>query len=71
VVSAPADIQKARAMERAGMTEEKFNTLLARQMADEEKRSRADFIVDSSRGLEPAFAQVRDIVTEIMADSDP
>jgi dephospho-CoA kinase len=62
VVSAPADMQRARAFERPGMTEEKFATLLAKQVPDEEKRRRADFIVDSSRDFDYARAQVRDIL---------
>ena len=65
VVSAPADMQRARAFERPGMTEEKFATLLAKQVPDEEKRRRADFIVDSSRGFDYARAQVRDIIEAI------
>jgi dephospho-CoA kinase len=65
VVSAPADMQRARAFERPGMTEEKFATLLAKQVPDEEKRRRADFIVDSSRGFDYARAQVRDILEAI------
>jgi len=65
VVSAPADMQRARAFERPGMTEEKFATLLAKQVPDEEKRRRADFIVDSSRGFDYARAQVRDILKAI------
>jgi dephospho-CoA kinase len=65
VVSAPADMQRARAFERPGMTEEKFATLLAKQVPDEEKRRRADFIVDSSRGYDYARAQVRDILRAI------
>ena len=65
VVSAPADMQRARAFERPGMTEEKFATLLAKQVPDEEKRRRADFIVDSSQGFDYARAQVRDILEAI------
>ena len=65
VVSAPANMQRARAFERPGMTEEKFATLLAKQVPDEEKRRRADFIVDSSRGFDYARAQVRDILEAI------
>jgi dephospho-CoA kinase len=70
VVSAPADIQRARALARPGMTEERFQALLARQVPDAEKRARADFVVDSSRGLEGALEQVRAIVAELAADSD-
>ncbi len=62
VVSAPPDVQRRRAFERPGMTEEKFAALLAKQMPDAEKRSRADFIVDSSQSFDHARAQVRDIL---------
>lgn len=65
VVSAPAEIQRQRAFERPGMTEEKFNALLAKQMPDAEKRRRADFIVDSSQSFDHARAQVRDILQAI------
>ena len=70
VVSAPPEIQKERVMKRPGMTPEIFNALLARQLPDEEKRARADFVVDTSKTREHAFAQVRDIVAALMADSD-
>ena len=62
VVSAPAEVQRARAFERPGMTEEKFRALLAKQMPDEEKRRRADFVVDSSGSYDSARAQVRAIL---------
>jgi dephospho-CoA kinase len=65
VVSAPADVQKRRAFERPGMTEEKFAALLAKQMPDAEKRRRADFIVDSSQSFDHARAQVRDILRAV------
>ena len=65
VVSAPADMQRARAFERPGMTEEKFASLLAKQMPDAEKRARADFIVDSSQSFDHARAQVHDILEAI------
>jgi dephospho-CoA kinase len=55
-------MQRRRALERPGMTEEKFAALVAKQMPDAEKRRHADFIVDSSRSLEHAHAQVRDIL---------
>jgi dephospho-CoA kinase len=70
VVSAPPEIQKERVMKRPGMTAEIFNALLARQLPDEEKRALADFVVDTSKTREHAFAQVRDIVAALMADSD-
>jgi dephospho-CoA kinase len=65
VVSAPAEIQRARALARPGMTEEKFASLLAKQTPDAEKRARADFIVDSSQSLDHARTQVHDILKAI------
>jgi len=65
VVSAPADVQRRRAFERPGMTEEKFAVLLAKQTPDAEKRRRADFILDSSQSYDHARAQVRDILQAI------
>jgi len=62
VVSAPADVQRARAFERPGMMEEKFQAILAKQMPDAEKRARADFVVDTSKGFDAARAQVREIL---------
>jgi dephospho-CoA kinase len=62
VVSAPAAMQRARAFER-GVSAEKLEALLARQMPDAEKRRRADFVVDTSQGIESARAQVRAILT--------
>lgn len=65
VVSAPADVQRLRAFERPGMSEQKFRAILANQMPDVEKRARADFIVDSGHGYEHARAQVRDILNQV------
>jgi len=65
VVSAPAEVQRARALQRPGMTEDKFAALVAKQMPDAEKRRRADFIVDSSQGFEHARTQVRDILRAV------
>ena len=65
VVSAPADIQRQRAFERPGMTAEKLQQILARQMPDAEKRARADFVVDSSQGIEAARAQVQSILQSL------
>ena len=65
VVSAPPDIQRARTFERPGMTEQKFAVILSRQMPDEEKRRRADFVVDTSRGFDAAREQVRDILRQV------
>jgi dephospho-CoA kinase len=65
VVSAPADVQRTRAFERPGMSEGKLAAILAKQMPDEEKRARADFVVDTSKGFEAARAQVRDILKAV------
>src|SRR5262249_36550951 len=65
VVSAPADMQRRRALERPGMTEEKFAALLAKQTPDAEKRQRADFVVDSSQGFDHTRAQIRDILRNV------
>jgi len=62
VVSAPPGVQRERVLMRPGMTEEKFAAMLRRQMPDSEKRRRADFIVDTGRGVEPAREQVREIL---------
>jgi dephospho-CoA kinase len=65
VVSAPQEVQRARLLERPGMTIEKLESLLARQMPDAEKRRRADFVVDTSRGFDAARAQVRAILDTV------
>jgi dephospho-CoA kinase len=65
VVSAPADVQRQRAFERPGMTEQKLESILAKQMPDAEKRRRADFIVDTSQGFDHARDQVRDILVRV------
>src|SRR5215203_1698110 len=64
VVSAPAEMQRARVLER-GASLERLEALLKRQMPDAEKRRRADFVVDSSRGLEHARDQVRQILAAV------
>jgi dephospho-CoA kinase len=64
VVSAPAEMQRARLIER-GIDMERLQALLARQMPDAEKRGRADFVVDSSQGIEPARTQVRQILAAV------
>lgn len=65
VVTAPGEVQRARAFERPGMTDEKFSALLAKQLPDAEKRRRADFVVDTSQGFDSARAQVHAILRAV------
>lgn len=65
VVSAPEPVQKARVMARPGMTEARFAAILAKQMPDADKRRRADFIIDTGRGLDEAAHQVRDVIAAL------
>jgi dephospho-CoA kinase len=62
VVSAPAEVQRARVLQRRGMTTAKLESILKRQVPDEEKRRRADFVVDTGTDLSTTEAQVRDIL---------
>jgi dephospho-CoA kinase len=62
LVSAPMHVQRERVLARPGMTEDKFAAIVARQISDAEKRRRAHFIVDTSRGFDSARAQVRGIL---------
>ena len=61
-VSAPADVQRARVLARTGMSVEKLDSILNRQIPDEEKRARADFVIDTGGDLSTTEAQVRDIL---------
>jgi dephospho-CoA kinase len=65
VASAPADLQRERVLARPGMTPERLDAILAQQLADAEKRARAHFVVDTSRGLEPARQQVAEIIAAV------
>jgi dephospho-CoA kinase len=62
VVSAPAEVQRERVLGRPGMTEEKFERILARQMPDAEKRARADFVVSTAGPIEETRQAVRRIL---------
>ncbi|HVX75924.1 MAG TPA: dephospho-CoA kinase [Bradyrhizobium sp.] len=64
VVTTSPEIQRERILARDNMTAEKLDYILARQMPDAEKRKRADFIVDTSNGLDPVRRQIRDILAE-------
>jgi dephospho-CoA kinase len=64
VVTTSPELQRERVLARGMMDEEKFNSILARQLPDGEKRKRADFVVDTSHGLDPVRARIRDILTD-------
>ena len=62
VVTAPESVQKSRVLSRPGMTPEKFAAIVAKQIPDREKRARAHFIIDTSKGFEAADRQVDSIL---------
>jgi dephospho-CoA kinase len=62
VASAPAGVQRTRVLQRPGMTAAKLDSILARQMPDDEKRARADFVVNTDTDLSTTESQVRDIL---------
>lgn len=68
VVSAPAEVQAQRVLARPGMTRERFEAILARQLPDAEKRRRADFVVETGQGLEAARARVAEIVGTVLSE---
>ncbi|KQZ28890.1 dephospho-CoA kinase [Mesorhizobium sp. Root552] len=68
VVTAPADIQRARVLARPGMTEEKFEAILRRQVPDAEKRRLADFIVDTEHSFDATRTAIQAIIRELTGD---
>ena len=66
VVTTSPELQRERILARGTMTGEALDSLLARQMPDVEKRKRADFVVDTSHGLDPVRAQIRDILEQVV-----
>jgi dephospho-CoA kinase len=64
VVTTTAEIQRERILARDNMTGEKLDAILARQLPDSEKRKRADFVVDTSHGLDPVRLRIRDILEQ-------
>ncbi len=71
VGTAPPAIQRERVRARPGMTEEKLDAILAKQVPDAEKRRQADFIIDSSQGMEAARAEVARIIADLTGDKPP
>jgi dephospho-CoA kinase len=71
VVSAPPHIQRERVLAREGMDEAKLDAILARQMADADKRARAHFVIDTSKGLESAREQVKAVLATLRRDGPP
>ncbi|HVV65373.1 MAG TPA: dephospho-CoA kinase [Rhizomicrobium sp.] len=67
VVSAPGEVQRRRVLERPGMSAEKLDRILSRQTPDAEKRARADYVVETDKGLDQALEQVKKIVAELRA----
>ena len=67
VVSAPEAVQRERVMARPDMTTEKLDAILARQLPDAEKRTRADIVIDTSKGLDSAREQVRAAIAKLLA----
>jgi dephospho-CoA kinase len=65
VVTAPPEMQRERVLARPGMTPEKFEAILARQVPDAEKRRLADYIIDTGYGMEAAREQVRRVIADV------
>lgn len=69
VVSAPAEMQRGRVLAREGMSPERLDAILAQQLPDAEKRRRADYVIDTGRGLEAAREQVVAVIAELRANA--
>lgn len=65
VVSAPEAVQRERVLKRTGMTFEKLEAILARQVPDAKKRAQADFIIETDKGLDHALAQVKRVAADL------
>ena len=70
VVTAPAEVQRERVLARPGMTPEKLDRILARQLPDSEKRALADFVIDTSGPLEETRRAVRRILACLTGPGD-
>ncbi|HEV7416203.1 MAG TPA: dephospho-CoA kinase [Tianweitania sediminis] len=70
VVTAPAEVQQERVLARAGMSPEKFEAILAKQVPDEDKRRRADFVINTGQGLQPARRAVDEILSSIRGSAE-
>ena len=68
VVTAAAEVQRQRVLARPGMTEEKLESILAKQVPDADKRRQADFIIDTGQGMDAAHAAVKAIIADLTGD---
>jgi dephospho-CoA kinase len=66
VVTTTPEVQRERILARDNMTPDKLDAILARQLPDAEKRKRADFVVDTSHGLDPVRQRIREILDEVV-----
>ena len=69
VVTAPAEVQRRRVLERPGMTAEKLDAILARQTPDAEKRRRADFVIDTRNDFSVTRAEVQKVIDSLLAEA--